>query len=146
VGAGWYRRHRRRAEPVLILDTSGLLAALDRRDKHHEGAARLLAKDPGPYVVPVPILAEVTYMMTARLGPHVLDAFLADVEVGAFTLDCGEADVGRIRELVRRYASLPLGFADAAVVACAERTRGPVLTFDVRDFAVVAQEGTIALA
>jgi len=130
---------------VLILDTSGLLAALDRRDKHHERAARLLAKDPGPYVVPVPILAEVTYMVTARLGPHVLDAFLADVEVGAFTPDCGEADVGRIRELVR-YASLPLGFADAAVVACAERTRGPVLTFDVRDFTVVAQEGTIALA
>jgi len=85
-------------------------------------------------------------MVTARLGPRVLDAFLADLEVGAFTLDCGEADVARVRELLWRYASLPLGFADAAVVACAERTSGLVLTFDVRDFPVVAQGGSIALA
>jgi len=29
-----------------------------------------------------------------------------------------------------RYAELPLGFAGAAVVACAERNGGIVLTFD----------------
>ena len=131
---------------MLVLDTSGLLAALDRRDRHHRRAVDHVGGDPGPYVVPVPILAEVTYMIAARLGPAVLDAFLADLEVGAFTLDCGEGDIARARELVHRYGSLPLGFADAAVVACAERTRAPVLTFDVRDFGVVAREGTITLA
>jgi predicted nucleic acid-binding protein len=36
-----------------------------------------------------------------------------------------------------------LGFSDAAVIACAERHGGQVLTLDHRHFGVVAQEGTI---
>jgi uncharacterized protein len=61
------------------------------------------------------------------------------------TLDCGEQDVPRIRTLVRRYADLPLGFADAAVIACAERYGGRVLTLDLRHFGVVAREGNLTL-
>jgi len=64
--------------------------------------------------------------------------------VAAQSLDCGEDDFPRIRELVTRYADLPLGFADAAVVACAERNGRRVLALD-RDFAVVAREGTIVV-
>ena len=37
---------------------------------------------------------------------------------------------------------MPLGFSDAAVIACAERHRGVVLSLD-RDFRVVEREGTI---
>ncbi len=100
-------------------------------------------RDRGPYLVPAGILAEVTYMIEQRLGLHALDLFLADLESHAYALDCGEQDLQRIRELVRRYADLPLGFADAAVIACAERNGGQVLTLDLRDFGVVAREGTI---
>ena len=53
-----------------------------------------------------------------------MDAFLDDVERGGYTLECGDRDIPRIRELMRRYADLPLGFADSAVVACAERYGG----------------------
>jgi hypothetical protein len=35
--------------------------------------------------------------------------------------------------------------SDAAVIACAERSGGRVLTFDLRDFGVVAAEGTITV-
>lgn len=56
-----------------------------------------------------------------------------------------EADLPRIRALVTRYRDLPLGYADAAVVACAERNRAYVLTFDLRHFMPVASEGTIRL-
>jgi uncharacterized protein len=69
----------------------------------------------------------------------VLDLFLGDLVSGAYMLDYGADDLARIRELVRRYADLPLGFADASVVACAERNGGRVLTLDVRDFAVVGR-------
>jgi predicted nucleic acid-binding protein len=75
----------------------------------------------------------------------VLDAFLSDLESGAFSLDCGEDDLPRVRELVGRYADLPLGFADAAVIACAERTSGRVLSFDRRHFLLVAREGRISV-
>jgi predicted nucleic acid-binding protein len=43
------------------------------------------------------------------------------------------------------HADLPLGFADASVISCAERSGGAVLTLDRRDFDVVAAEGKIAL-
>ena len=46
---------------------------------------------------------------------------------------------------MERYADLPLGFADAAVIACAERNGGRVMTFDRSDFDVVAAEGPITI-
>ena len=104
-----------------------------------------MREDPGPWVVPAGILAEVAYMVEQRLGMSVLDKFLDDLQSSAFTLDCGDLDIARIRHLIRRYADLPLGFADASVVACAERRGGRVLTFDVRDFGVVSREGKISV-
>lgn len=76
---------------------------------------------------------------------EVLEAFLMDLETGGYTLECGEGDLPRIRALVRRYADLPLGFADAAAIACAERHGGRVLTLDLRHFGVVAREGRLTL-
>lgn len=130
---------------MIVLDTSGVFAALTRDDKHHADAVSVLDAGPGPFVIPGGILAEVGYMVQAKLGAQVLDAFLGDLIDGAFTLDCGDADLVRIRELVSRYEDLPLGFADAAVIACAERTGGAILTFDRRDFGVVAREGRLRL-
>lgn len=74
-----------------------------------------------------------------------LDGFLTDLESGAYLLDCGERDLARIRELVDRYTDLPLGFADAVVIACAERSGGRVLTLDRRDFGVAARDARISL-
>ena len=96
-------------------------------------------KDRGPYVVPVGILAEVTYMLEQRLGLPTLELFLDDLVSGEYMLDCGLEDLARIKQLVRQYADLPLGFADASVIACAERSGGRVLTLDVRDFSVAAR-------
>ena len=133
------------AQTVITLDTSGLVALLNRRDPDHHRARIALLEDRGPYLIPAGILAEVAYMIEQRFGLSILDLFLADLETGAYSLDCGDRDLPRIRALVRRYADLPLGFADAAVVACAERSGGRVLTFDLRDFGVVSREGTITI-
>ena len=54
-------------------------------------------------------------------GLLLLLEFLQDLADGAYTLDCGEQDIARIVTLVRRYADLGLGCADAAVIATAER-------------------------
>jgi len=130
---------------VITLDTSALLALFNRADAHHHAATAVLAADPGPYLVPAGMLAEVTYMLEVRHGTDRLDSFLGDLESGAFALHCGERDLARIRALIRRYDNLPLGFADATVIACAEGHGGQVLTFDRRDFDVIAREGTISI-
>lgn len=129
---------------MLTLDTSGLFSLLNRRDPDHDRAKKAMLEAGRPYLIPIAILAEVAYLIEQRM-PNILDPFLADLESGAYSLDCGEDDVPRIRELVARYADLSLGVADAAVIALAERTGGLVLTLDVRDFGVVAREGTIQL-
>jgi predicted nucleic acid-binding protein len=130
---------------VITLDTSAVLALLDRREAHHRGAVAILEADPGPYLVPAGILAEVGFMVETRLGTKVLDLFLADLETGAFSLDCGDGDLAEIRQLVGEYSDLPLGTADASVIACALRSGGRVLTYDVRDFGVVARERAITI-
>ena len=130
---------------LITLDTSGLLALLNRRDPDHARVRAAFDDDRGPYLVPAGILAEITYMVEQRLGTRTLDLFLEDLESGAYALDCGHADLPRIRALITRYDDLPLGFADASVVACAERSGGRVLTLDVRDFGVVARAGTVTI-
>lgn len=129
---------------MITLDTSGLFSLLNRSDAAHTRARQELVAAGTPYLVPAGILAEIGYLVELRL-PSALDPFLEDLATGAFTLDCGEGDLPRIRQLVSRYGDLPLGFADAAVIACAERSGGLVLTLDRRDFGVVSGEGRIQL-
>jgi uncharacterized protein len=127
---------------MITLDTSALFALLNRRDSDHERVTAALLADAGPYIVPCGVLAEITYLLERRI-PQALDPFLEDLETRAFSVDCGEHDMHRVRELVRRYDDMPLGYADAAVIACAERNGGRVLTLDRRDFGAVAREGSI---
>ena len=89
-------------------------------------------------------MAETTYLVETRLGQRVLNAFLEDLDEGSFKLDCGEADLPRVRQLVQRYADLPLGYAAAAVIASAERSSGKVMTLD-KHFRVVEREGRISV-
>ncbi|MHB1538722.1 MAG: hypothetical protein ACYCUM_13720 [Solirubrobacteraceae bacterium] len=51
---------------------------------------------------------------------------LAALNRGFYELDCGEADLERIGELLDRYADMSLGIVDACVIACAERRDGRV--------------------
>ena len=72
-------------------------------------------------------------------------SFLDDVVMGGYSLDCGEDELPRARYLAKKYADLPLGFADAAVVACAEANGKRVLTLDTRDFSVAGKEIGLAI-
>lgn len=125
---------------MITLDTSGLFAALNADEPSHERVRTALMAEARPYIVPAGILSEATYLIEQRLRSRLLYQFLDDLATGLFTLDCGEGDFTRVRMLVRRYADMPLGFADAAVVACAERNGGRILTLDMRHFGPIARE------
>jgi uncharacterized protein len=133
------------AGDVITLDTSAVLALVNVADTNHTAAIQRIDAAAAPCVVPMAIMAEVGYMIERWISQERLAQFLERVSEGALDMRCGDGDLPRIGELVRRYADLPLGFSDAAVVACAEASGGQVLTFDQRDFTVVAAEGTILL-
>jgi len=46
---------------VIVLDTSAVLALLDRHERAHEEVVAAFETDPGPYLVPTAILAEIGY-------------------------------------------------------------------------------------
>ena len=129
----------------LILDTSGVLAFVNRHDPDHEAVKSVVLAEPGALIVPMGIMAEIGYMLEQRLGLRALQAFLNDLATGQFTLDCGLEDLPRVQALANRYSSLPLGFADAVVIACAERFSKRVLTLDQRHFTVVGREVELEL-
>jgi uncharacterized protein len=129
---------------VITLDSSAIIAITNARDPDHQMVVEALFAEREPWLIPQGILAEVAFMLE-KLTVDVLDSFLQDLENGPYSLEDSRTDIPRIRALARRYADLPLGFSDAAVIACAERNGGRVLSIDLRDFQIVARERTITV-
>lgn len=124
---------------MIVCDTGPLVALTNTRDAHYF-AANALFRDllmAGERILLSPmVLAETCYWLNEHGGPEVEAAFLDSVVDGTFTVvDLTEADVARMVELVRRFASFPLGGTDASVVAVAERFGvREIATFDRRHF------------
>jgi uncharacterized protein len=100
----------------LVLDTSAVLAFLNRSDPNHSVVSEIIVGEVGRLIIPVGILSEIGYLVEARLGSHVLDLFFDDIIKANFSLDCGLDDLVNVQQLVKRYSNLPLGYADAAVI------------------------------
>lgn len=127
---------------MILLDTSGLLANYDRRDRHHAGAIRTLARPQQRILSPF-ILAELDYMLTKLGGQTAEVDMLEDVVGGAYQLEpFGAADVAAAIAILERYADLGLGLADASIVVLAERFGcHDVLTLDQRHFRAIRGPG-----
>ncbi len=124
---------------MILLDTSGLLAAIDGSQRHHRAAAEALRNAGGPLLLSPFVLAELDYLLATRVSPAAAAALLAQVGDGAYRLEpMGAEDVARAAEIVGRYRDLDLGLADASIVVLAERHGVlDVLTLDARHFRVV---------
>lgn len=124
---------------MIICDTGPLVAVLNAADKDHQRCTQFLETYLGPLLVPSPIVTEVCYMAESRVGSTAEAAFLRSLASGELKLaELTEADLTRMAELVEQYSNLPLGAADASVVAVAERLRlEDIATLDHRDFSVV---------
>ncbi len=90
-------------------------------------------------MVPILVVAEVSYLVATRLGAVAEVRFLGDLASGAFTTESVQpSDWIRISELVWAYRDLPLGTVDALVVVAAERLGlAAIATLDRRHFGVV---------
>lgn len=128
---------------MILLDTSGLLAALDSSQQSHGSAAASLTAARPPLLLSPFVLAELDYLLATRVGQDAQSALLAEVERGAYTLAPMTAgDIGEARSVIARHAALRIGLADASVVVLAERHRTrEVLTLDQRHFRVLTAGG-----
>ncbi|MBI2916510.1 MAG: PIN domain-containing protein [Chloroflexi bacterium] len=108
---------------------------LNWRDEAHRQCVGTLGSVATPLVTVWPVFTEAMHLL--RMAPGGREQLWEMVERGAFGLArLTEADAPRMRELMRKYADLPMGLADAALVRVAERERiATVFTLD-HDFRI----------
>jgi uncharacterized protein len=120
-----------------VVDSSVLLAALDRSEPLHARCAAVLSRKDLDLVVPTLVVTEVAYFADRRLGPRGEAAFvrgLADLVVEAPEAD----DWLAIADMVELYADIRLGTVDASVAVLADRLGTDlVLTLDRRHFGAI---------
>ena len=126
----------RRYGGLILLDTSGLLAALAADQRDHESAARVLARADMPLVLSPFVLAEADYLIGKLLGTEATLALLDEVARGAYRLaEFGPGNIAQARKVIKRFSDLGIGLADASIVVLAEIFDTPnVLTLDERHF------------
>lgn len=124
---------------MILLDTSGLLAAIDRSQTHHELAARALRDASPPRLLSPFVLAELDYLLGTRVNLAAETALLDEVARGTYQLEAmGAADVAAASRVIVRFAGHAIGLADASIVVLAERYGiTDVLTLDERHFRVL---------
>ncbi len=121
---------------MILVDTSGLLSALDESQRYHRECVALLSDATPPLLLSPFVLAELDYLLMRNLGAQAQAALLGEVARGAYQLETfAAADIARAKEIVDRYGDLNIGLADASIVVLAERHGiNQVLTLDQRHF------------
>jgi hypothetical protein len=119
------------------------LAALDAGQNWHSEAVASLTAASAPLLLSPFVLAELDYLLAARVGQAARTRLLHEVERGAYTLaPMSSVDVGRAREVIERHAALGISLADASIVVLAERHEiHDVLTLDQRHFRLLMAGG-----
>ena len=115
--------------PVL-LDTGVIVALLDRSERTHTRCVEAIESLVAPLVTCEAVIAEACYLLRGVHGAA--DAVLDNVEAGVFEIPFRLTGASRsIRLLMKKYARVPMDFADACLVHLAdELDTGRILTLD----------------
>ena len=92
---------------VIVLDTSGLLAAIDSSQRFHEDAKETLGRAVGLLILSPFVLAELDYLLAMRVGREAELALLQEVARETYRLAAfldrgrgrGKADNGSVYRL-----------------------------------------------
>ena len=118
-----------------------MVALLRRADQHHARCVAALRRIRDPLGTVWPAVTEAMFLLSDR--PDAQSGLADKLAAGAISLlSLDRRDVPRIRELMEKYADLPMDLADAALVRVAERDGlRSVFTIDRRDFNVYRLKG-----
>jgi predicted nucleic acid-binding protein len=119
---------------VILVDTGPLVALFDPADPLHARSVDSLNTFAEALGTTLPVLTEAFHLLTpGSVGAQRLMEFIEDAGMIVWYLD--DASLTRAFELMHRYASVPMDFADATLVAAAEASdTRKVFTIDRKDF------------
>lgn len=119
----------------VLLDTSCIVALLDRSERHHKRCVDVVTQLDSPLITCEAVIAESCYLL--RDIPGASEAVLENVDLGVFLVPYRlTGNAVNVMRLMKKYANLPMDFADACLVDMAgDFQTGKVLTLD-RDFEI----------
>ena len=127
------------AKSVLI-DTGPLVAALRRRDEHHEWARAHFEAATEPFVSCEAVISESLFLLErTRDGKEALCGLLErGIIVVRYSL---EDELTETLRLIRRYDDTPMSFADACLVRMVEKSDNTVVFTTDNDFRTYRKNG-----
>jgi predicted nucleic acid-binding protein len=118
---------------VIVVDTSIVVAAMNRGDAHHSTVAGWLETVEGALVTSPLALAEMDYLVTRFGGVAAAQRLYDDFDAGAYRVDWWPASIHDTIDVAREHRGL--GLVDASLVAIAGRlATTEIATLDQRHF------------
>jgi len=117
----------------VLVDAGFLVALLSRRDANHRWAAGQPSRLPPPWKTCEAALSEAFHLLGTHGTPGLGTLLDRQAVVSAFRLD---ENVAEVLQLMRKYADIPMSFADACLVRMTEAFADPVLLTTDADFRV----------
>ena len=123
---------------MIVLDTSVVLAFMDRRDAHHD-MVREWMEAQGEELVTTPlVVAELDHLVLRQGGATAARALREDLSNGAYQLEWWGAAMHETIAIATAHESMELGMTDASLLALAARIRCTrMATLDERHFRAV---------
>jgi predicted nucleic acid-binding protein len=121
---------------IAILDTGPWVALIDRSESRHTECVRWLKNFSGRLYSTEAVLTEVLYILNFSITAQcaALDFVLESV---VEMVPSSTASLKKTKNLMKKYADLPMDFADATIVCLAAETgMKNIVTFDRKDFAI----------
>jgi predicted nucleic acid-binding protein len=118
----------------ILLDSSVIVALLDKRERFHERCVRVFEELEQPLATCEAVISESCFLL--RKIPNAADRILANVEEGIFQIPFQlTRSAASVHAILNKYRDLPSDFADVCLVQMAdELDTGDILTLD-SDFA-----------
>ena len=121
---------------IAIIDTGPWVALIDRSESRHTECVQWLKNFSGRLYSTEAVLTEVLYILNFSITAQsaALDFVLQSV---VEIVPSNPESLKKIKNLMKKYADLPMDFADATIVCLATETgMQNIVTFDKRDFAI----------
>ncbi len=118
---------------MIVIDTSIVVAAMNRRDDHHGQVVEWLEGTSGALITSPLALAEMDYLVTRHGGPGAAQRLYDDFDAGAYRIEWWPASIYDCIEVAREQRDV--GLTDASLVAIAGRLGiVEIATLDERHF------------
>jgi len=121
---------------IATLDTGPWVALIDRSETRHAESVQWLKNFSGSLYSTEAVLTEVLYLLNFSISAQcaALDFVLESV---VEIVPANTKSLQKTKNLMKKYADLPMDFADATIVCLATETRiQNVITFDRKDFSI----------